>query len=151
MLFRENKGELKPIKQRNFALEKSLQTLVESNLKILFGLQFLESEFSLSGFRFDSVAFDEENRAFVITNTSAAKTKAWWTRDMRTCIPCWTERQIWFCCIMRKRERQRRSRTLIGRPRGFISYRSVLRLIRRRQRGIAICRSGCLKRKNTAI
>lgn len=76
MLFRENKGELKPIKQTNFALEKSLQTLVESNLKILFGLQVLESEFSLSGFRFDSVAFDEENRAFVIIEYKRGKNES---------------------------------------------------------------------------
>ena len=45
MLYQNEKGKLKQIRQKPFALERELQTLVEQNLEELFHLQFLKTEF----------------------------------------------------------------------------------------------------------
>jgi predicted transport protein len=50
----------------NFKNEKDLQRFVENNVEKIFGFRFIETEFLLHGFRLDSVAFDEENKSFVI-------------------------------------------------------------------------------------
>jgi hypothetical protein len=50
----------------SFKLEKDIQSLVEVNMETLFGVEFVSSEFSIAEFRLDSVAFDEQNNAFVI-------------------------------------------------------------------------------------
>jgi RecB family endonuclease NucS len=54
------------IKESKFKLEKELQKLTENNLKLLFGLEFVESEFSVKNFRIDSLAYDKEVNAFSI-------------------------------------------------------------------------------------
>lgn len=58
--------KLIPIKDRKIDLEKSVQTLVEFNLPEVFGLTFISSEFALNSLRIDTLAFDEEQKAFVI-------------------------------------------------------------------------------------
>ncbi|TAK53684.1 MAG: hypothetical protein EPO24_13970 [Bacteroidetes bacterium] len=65
-VYKLSKKQLVPIKENPFKVEKNLQTLVENNLAILFHLQFVRSEFNLSGLRIDSLAFDNEAKAFVI-------------------------------------------------------------------------------------
>lgn len=54
------------IKEHPFKFEKEIQTLVEQNLKTLLHLDFICSEFSLNNFRLDTLAFDSENKSFVI-------------------------------------------------------------------------------------
>lgn len=54
------------IKEEPFKFEKEIQSLVEENLTTLVHLDFICSEFSLNGFRIDSLAFDKESRSFVI-------------------------------------------------------------------------------------
>lgn len=66
MLFQKTQNTLREIQHIDFKLEKDIQKLLENNLKSVFGLQFLETEFSLKDMRFDTVAYDEENAAFVI-------------------------------------------------------------------------------------
>lgn len=67
MLFKVSQdGKLDQIKEQPFKLEKEIQSLTEANLKIIFGLIFVKSEFKLNNFRIDSLAFDEENKSFVI-------------------------------------------------------------------------------------
>ena len=66
MLFQKTQNTLREIQHIDFRLEKDIQKLLENNLKSVFGLQFLETEFSLKDMRFDTVAYDEENAAFVI-------------------------------------------------------------------------------------
>jgi len=61
-----NNNKLELIKESPFKLEKDLQALTESNLKLVFGLDFVKSEFALNGFRIDTLAFDENAMAFVI-------------------------------------------------------------------------------------
>jgi RecB family endonuclease NucS len=66
VLFAINKDKLNPIKEEKFKLEKHIQQLTEDNLSMIFGLDFIKSEFSLHDFRIDSLAFDKESNSFVI-------------------------------------------------------------------------------------
>lgn len=54
------------IKENSFRLEKEIQDLTEKNLKVILGLDFVRSEFSLNNFRIDTLSFDQEANAFVI-------------------------------------------------------------------------------------
>ncbi|MGB3849318.1 MAG: DUF5655 domain-containing protein [Tunicatimonas sp.] len=54
------------IKEHPFSLEKEIQSITEENLKTVFGLHFVKSEFSLNNFRIDTLAYDEEAGTFVI-------------------------------------------------------------------------------------
>jgi len=64
-LFRIEK-RLEYIKEKPFRLEKEIQDLTENNLKNIFGLEFVKSEFALNNFRIDTLAFDIDANAFVI-------------------------------------------------------------------------------------
>jgi len=64
--YKINNGKLELIKENPFKLEKDLQTLTEENLKLVFGLDFVKSEFALNSFRIDTLAFDPDASAFVI-------------------------------------------------------------------------------------
>lgn len=67
MLFKVSQdGKLDQIKEQSFKLEKEIQNLTEANLKVIFGLNFISSEFKIQNFKIDSLAFDEENKSFVI-------------------------------------------------------------------------------------
>ncbi len=59
-------NKLEYIKEKTFRLEKEIQTMTEKNMKTIFGLEFVKSEFSLNKFRIDTLAFDKETNAFVI-------------------------------------------------------------------------------------
>ena len=58
--------QISSLKEKPFKLEKDIQTLFEANLEELMGLQFIASEFRIKANRFDTVAFDEEMKSFVI-------------------------------------------------------------------------------------
>lgn len=62
----ENNERLENIKEQPFKLEKDIQSLTEKNLKSIFGLDFMKSEFSLNNFRIDTLAFDKDAGTFVI-------------------------------------------------------------------------------------
>lgn len=64
--YKINSGKLELIKENPFKLEKDLQKLTEENLKLVFGLDFVKSEFALNSFRIDTLAFDPDANAFVI-------------------------------------------------------------------------------------
>ena len=66
ILYTNDKGSLKEIKEVPFKLEKDLQSLFENNLSSILGLTVVKSEFSIKNKRFDTLAFDEENKSFVI-------------------------------------------------------------------------------------
>lgn len=65
-LFKIENDRLEYIKESPFKLEKEIQNLTEHNLKNVFGLDFVCSEFSLNNFRIDTLAFDKEASSFVI-------------------------------------------------------------------------------------
>ena len=67
MLFKINQdNNLSQIKEQPFKLEKQIQNLSEENLKTIFGFDFVKTEFKLNNFRIDTLAFDGENKSFVI-------------------------------------------------------------------------------------
>lgn len=59
-------SNLTQIKEKPFKLEREIQSLTESNLKELLGLEFVRTEFAVGTFRIDTLAYDPENKAFVI-------------------------------------------------------------------------------------
>ena len=65
-IFKIQNSNLIPIKEIPLALEKDLQKITENNLKTIFGLDFVSSEFALHQFRIDTLAFDNETKSFVI-------------------------------------------------------------------------------------
>lgn len=52
--------------KKPFKYERDLQRIFEKNLYWLTGLEFIQSEFTVLNFRFDTLAFDRENKSFVI-------------------------------------------------------------------------------------
>jgi predicted transport protein len=65
-LFTLSDKKLNGISTVPFKLEKEIQDIVENNLKELFDLQFVKSEFKIRNFRVDTLGYDEENRSFVV-------------------------------------------------------------------------------------
>lgn len=65
-LYRNDSGTLTELKEQNIELESHIQKLTEDNLETIFGFKFIKTEFEHNGLRIDSVAFDEEAKAFVI-------------------------------------------------------------------------------------
>ena len=62
----DNNDKLEHIKEFPFKLEKEIQKLTEQNIKGIFGLDFVRSEFSVGNFRIDTLAFDRDASSFVI-------------------------------------------------------------------------------------
>jgi len=61
--------KLSAVEQKNFALEKELQTLIEKNLETVFNCRFIASEFSTGAQhagRIDSLALSEEDNPVII-------------------------------------------------------------------------------------
>lgn len=65
-LYHQQKSTLSNLKKKPFKLEKDMQMLFESNIEQITGFSFVKSEFSLKNVRFDTLAFDEEGKSFVI-------------------------------------------------------------------------------------
>jgi len=68
-IFEISKNKLLPVEQKNFALEKELQTLIENNLDAVFNCRFVASEFSTGAQhagRIDSLALSEEDNPVII-------------------------------------------------------------------------------------
>lgn len=62
----KDKIQLEIIKKDDFKLEKDIQKLTENNLELIFSLDFVKTEFSLNGFRIDTLAFDKSTNSFVV-------------------------------------------------------------------------------------
>ena len=65
-MFKQIKGGLSQVKETPFKKEKELQTLTEKNLKTIFGLEFVATEYQVQNLFIDTLAFDIENKTFVI-------------------------------------------------------------------------------------
>jgi len=65
-IYKQADNRLIPVREKKVDLEKPLQSLVEANLDEVFGLSFIASEFPLNNLRIDTLAFDDETKAFVI-------------------------------------------------------------------------------------
>jgi len=65
-LYKNNKQSFLSLKEIPFKLEKDIQTLFEQNLELITNLKLIKSEFIIKNNRIDTLAFDEESKAFVI-------------------------------------------------------------------------------------
>ncbi|MEW6012611.1 MAG: hypothetical protein AB1602_04335, partial [Elusimicrobiota bacterium] len=59
-------NKIEKIKEINFNYEREIQRICEDNIKDIFGLELVKSEFTIKNFRIDTLAFDPENKSFVI-------------------------------------------------------------------------------------
>lgn len=66
MLYSKIDNVLTKIQEKGFASEKELQTLCEQNLDTLLGLEFIATEFSVTDYRVDTLAYDKEANAFIL-------------------------------------------------------------------------------------
>ena len=60
------KDTLTEISEIPFELEKNIQYIVEHNIKTIFNIDFVTSEFELNGLRIDSLGFDNDSKSFII-------------------------------------------------------------------------------------
>lgn len=66
-LFSIKGDRLERVKEVPFKSErKDIQHTTESSLKEVFGFEFVKSELELGNLRIDTLAFDNENKSFVI-------------------------------------------------------------------------------------
>jgi predicted transport protein len=68
-IFEISKNKLFPVEQKNFSLEKELQSLIENNLEEVFNCRFVATEFSTGAQhagRIDSLALSEEDNPVII-------------------------------------------------------------------------------------
>jgi len=65
-MFKKQNSKLSQIKEIPFKKEKDLQQLTEKNLDTIFGLQFVETEYKVQNLYIDTLAYDQENKTFVI-------------------------------------------------------------------------------------
>lgn len=66
MLLKKINNKIQKLELDEFKLEKELQLFVENNLEELLNLEIVKSEFSIENYRIDTLAFDKENKSFVI-------------------------------------------------------------------------------------
>ena len=59
-------GKLTCIEEVDFRLEKDIQKICDGNLKELFDLEVVKSQFTIQNFRIDTLAFDPKVRSFVV-------------------------------------------------------------------------------------
>jgi predicted transport protein len=59
-------GKMNNLAETPFNLEKEIQDMIEKNLKLLFDLEYVRSQFELHGLRIDTLAFDKQSNSFVI-------------------------------------------------------------------------------------
>jgi predicted transport protein len=65
-LYSLEKGKLNYVKSIEFKLEKDIQSLCESNLRTLFDLQLVKSQFIVKNLKIDTLAYDAKAKAFVV-------------------------------------------------------------------------------------
>jgi predicted transport protein len=65
-IYSSENGKLNYVDGIEFKLEKDIQRLCENNLKKLFDLQVVTSEFILQNLRIDTLAFDSKAKSFVV-------------------------------------------------------------------------------------
>ena len=76
-LFKVSNNILKEVGRTNFNLEKDIQSLIEKNLKAVFNLEFIATEFEVKlgaeKFRIDTLGYNQETKSFVIIEYKKVK------------------------------------------------------------------------------
>jgi predicted transport protein len=75
-LYTKTKNNITLLKEVSFKLEKDIQNLFESQLSELVGLQLVKSEFTIKNKRIDTLAFDPQNKAFIIIEYKRSKSNS---------------------------------------------------------------------------
>ncbi|MDD3536122.1 MAG: DUF5655 domain-containing protein [Candidatus Cloacimonetes bacterium] len=76
-LFKLNpSGVFSEIAEAQIAKERTLQQITDKNLSLIFGLEFVCSEFTVGDFRIDTLAFDPETRSFVIIEYKRSESRS---------------------------------------------------------------------------
>lgn len=66
LIIKKTEKSLSTLKEIPFKLEKEIQRLFEKNLQLLTQYQLIKSEFTIKNSRIDTLAFDPENKSFII-------------------------------------------------------------------------------------
>ncbi len=64
------------VNEVNFDLEKDIQKTIEDNLENIFGYELIKHEFTINNRRIDTLAYDRENKAFIIIEYKKIKSKS---------------------------------------------------------------------------
>jgi len=59
-------NKLQEVHEQPFRLEREIQEIFEANLTDVMGLRLVRSEFTIKNKRIDTLAFDEQSKAFII-------------------------------------------------------------------------------------
>lgn len=62
----KNTTNLNLLKEKPFKLEREIQSLFESNLEMIMGIELVKSEFTIKNKRIDSLGYDKQSQAFII-------------------------------------------------------------------------------------
>lgn len=65
-IYSTNNNKITEIAENQFKLEREIQNLFEANLNEIMGLTLVKSEFTIKNKRIDTLAFDEQTKAFII-------------------------------------------------------------------------------------
>lgn len=65
-IYNTKNNEFIEIKEKPFTVERDIQNLFEQNLEQIMGLKLVRSEFSIKDKRIDTLAYDEDSKAFII-------------------------------------------------------------------------------------
>ena len=74
-IFHIKNEKLTQTKEVKFKLEKDLQIITQTNLKTIYDLEFVKTEFSLNNLRIDTLAFDRKTKSFVIIEYKKDKSR----------------------------------------------------------------------------
>lgn len=66
ILYINQTGTLKEVKEKPFRLEKDIQKVFEVNLSSIMGLELVKSEFAIKNKRIDTLGYDPQANAFII-------------------------------------------------------------------------------------
>ncbi len=75
-LYNKSKNTITLLKEVPFKLERDIQNLFESELSELLGLQLVKSEFSIKNRRIDTLAYDQQSKAFIIIEYKRSKSNS---------------------------------------------------------------------------
>jgi predicted transport protein len=65
-IYNTKNNSFSSIKEKPFKLEKEIQKIFEDNLEEILNLELVQSEFTIQNKRIDTLAYDKQNKAFII-------------------------------------------------------------------------------------
>ncbi len=75
-VFHINNDKLNVLNEKKINLEKDIQSLIEKNLKVIYNIEFIASEFTIKNRRIDTLAYDPETNSFIIIEYKRDRSKS---------------------------------------------------------------------------